>query len=187
MTYEILHNLPLSPLTRTSSSTTLLGHSTLVPCKVQAMGGEFGEEWIHVSVWLNPFAVHLKLSQHCYSAISQYKIKIFKNKIKKLKKRFRQTDPLFLLFPWLEILPLNICTAHYCIPFMSLLKVTSTKPPMKALFKIVPQSSILYLPFFLCISSWFLLHPEILWHYIRYIYLFLPYWLCQSLWLCGSQ
>ena len=28
-------------------------------------GGEFGEEWIHVKVWLNPFAVHLKLSQHC--------------------------------------------------------------------------------------------------------------------------
>ena len=30
------------------------------------MGGEFGEEWIHVYVWLSPFAVHLKLSQHCY-------------------------------------------------------------------------------------------------------------------------
>ena len=29
------------------------------------MGGEFGEEWIHVYVWLSPFAVHLKLSQHC--------------------------------------------------------------------------------------------------------------------------
>ena len=29
------------------------------------MGGEFGEEWIHVYVWLRPFAVHLKLSQHC--------------------------------------------------------------------------------------------------------------------------
>ena len=26
------------------------------------MGGEFGGEWIHVDVWLNPFAVHLKLS-----------------------------------------------------------------------------------------------------------------------------
>ena len=32
------------------------------------MGGEFGEEWIHVYVWLIPFAVHLKLSQHCQSA-----------------------------------------------------------------------------------------------------------------------
>ena len=28
-------------------------------------GGEFGEEWIHVYMWLSPFAVHLKLSQHC--------------------------------------------------------------------------------------------------------------------------
>ena len=28
-------------------------------------GGEFGGEWIHVHVWLSPFAVHLKLSQHC--------------------------------------------------------------------------------------------------------------------------
>ena len=27
------------------------------------MGGEFGGEWIHVYVWLNPLAVHLKLSQ----------------------------------------------------------------------------------------------------------------------------
>ena len=25
----------------------------------------FGGKWIHVSVWLSPFAVHLKLSQHC--------------------------------------------------------------------------------------------------------------------------
>ena len=24
-------------------------------------GGEFGREWIHVYVWLSPFAVHLKL------------------------------------------------------------------------------------------------------------------------------
>ena len=28
------------------------------------MGGESGGEWIHVCVWLSPFAVHLKLSQH---------------------------------------------------------------------------------------------------------------------------
>ena len=26
------------------------------------MGGEFGEEWIYVDVWLSPFAIHLKLS-----------------------------------------------------------------------------------------------------------------------------
>ena len=29
------------------------------------MEGEFRGEWIHVYVWLNPFAVHLNLSQHC--------------------------------------------------------------------------------------------------------------------------
>ena len=23
------------------------------------------EEWIHVYVWLSPFVIHLKLSQHC--------------------------------------------------------------------------------------------------------------------------
>ena len=35
-------------------------------CYVAAwMGGEFGGEWIHVYLWLSPFTVHLKLSQHC--------------------------------------------------------------------------------------------------------------------------
>ena len=29
------------------------------------MGGEDGAERIHVYVWLSPFAVHLKLLQHC--------------------------------------------------------------------------------------------------------------------------
>ena len=29
------------------------------------MGREFEREWIHVYTWLNPFAVHLKLLQHC--------------------------------------------------------------------------------------------------------------------------
>ena len=35
------------------------------------MGEEFGGEWIHVLiyVWLSPLAVHIKLSQHCYSAM----------------------------------------------------------------------------------------------------------------------
>ena len=33
-------------------------------CSVVArMRGELGEEWIQV--WLSPFALHLKLSQHC--------------------------------------------------------------------------------------------------------------------------
>ena len=40
------------------------GNSAL--CYVAAwMGGEFGREWMHVYVWLNPFAFHPKLSQHC--------------------------------------------------------------------------------------------------------------------------
>ena len=31
-------------------------------CHVSAwMGGDFGEEWIHVDVWMSPFTVHLKL------------------------------------------------------------------------------------------------------------------------------
>ena len=35
-------------------------------CYVAAwMGGECGGKWIHVYVWLSPFAVHLKLSQRC--------------------------------------------------------------------------------------------------------------------------
>ena len=35
-------------------------------CYVMAwIGGEFGGEWIHVYVWLSPFATHPKLSQHC--------------------------------------------------------------------------------------------------------------------------
>ena len=35
-------------------------------CHVAAwMGVGFGGEWIHVYVRLSPFAVHLKLSQHC--------------------------------------------------------------------------------------------------------------------------
>ena len=39
-------------------------------CYVAApMGGQFVGECIHVYVWLSPFAVHLKLSQHCLSAM----------------------------------------------------------------------------------------------------------------------
>ena len=34
-------------------------------CVVTRMGEEFGGEQIHVHVWLNPFSVLLKLSQHC--------------------------------------------------------------------------------------------------------------------------
>ena len=37
-------------------------------CSVYVAGwmrGELGGEWIHAHVWLSPFHVHLKLSQHC--------------------------------------------------------------------------------------------------------------------------
>ena len=44
------------------------------------MREEFGGEWIHVHVWLSPFAVHLKLSQYHSSALLQHKIKTFFNK-----------------------------------------------------------------------------------------------------------
>ena len=35
------------------------------------MGRELRGEWIHVYVWLSPFAVHLKLSQHYSLAMPQ--------------------------------------------------------------------------------------------------------------------
>ena len=41
------------------------------------MGGEPGGEWIHAYVEHSPFTVHQKLTQHCWSAIFQYKIKYF--------------------------------------------------------------------------------------------------------------
>ena len=41
------------------------------------MGGGFGREWIHVFGWLHPLLVHLSLSQHCQSALPQYKIKSY--------------------------------------------------------------------------------------------------------------
>ena len=43
------------------------------------IGGEFGGEWVHVYVWLSPFAVHLKLSQRClligYTPMQSKKLK----------------------------------------------------------------------------------------------------------------
>ena len=47
------------------------------------MGVEFGGEWIHAHAWLSPWVVHLKLPQHCYSVIPQYKIKSLKFRGKK--------------------------------------------------------------------------------------------------------
>jgi len=44
----------------------LQGTGNSAQCCVAAwMGGEFRGEWKQVHVWLRPFSVHLKLSQHC--------------------------------------------------------------------------------------------------------------------------
>ena len=43
------------------------------------MGAGFVGEWIHVNVWLSPFTIHLKQSQHClltdYTPIQNRKFK----------------------------------------------------------------------------------------------------------------
>ena len=50
------------------------------------LGGELGGEWTHGYVWLSPFAVCLKLSQHRYLATLQYKMK----RLKKKKERIHE-------------------------------------------------------------------------------------------------
>ena len=58
-------------------------------------GGEFGGEWIHVHVWLSPFAAHLKL--HCNWLCSNMKLKVNKFlKIEILKSRPKSTAHEFL-------------------------------------------------------------------------------------------
>ena len=45
-----------------------LPHSTWDSAQCYAaawLGGEFEGEWVHVYVWLSPFALYLKLPQHC--------------------------------------------------------------------------------------------------------------------------
>ena len=58
--------------------------------------GEFGGEWIHVYVWPSPFSVHLKPSQHCQSAIPQYKIRSFKRSLKNFRCAVDETPILWL-------------------------------------------------------------------------------------------
>ena len=42
------------------------GTGNSAQCYVAAWMGEgFWGEWIHIYVWVSPFTVHLKLSQHC--------------------------------------------------------------------------------------------------------------------------
>ena len=68
----------------------LYGTGNSAHCYVASwMGAESGGEGIHIYVWLNPFTVHLKLSQHCllisYTPI-QNKKDFFKKKKKKKKR-----------------------------------------------------------------------------------------------------
>ena len=59
-----------------SPTRTYVEHMELCSTLCGSLDGRgFGGERIHVYVWLSPFTVHLKLSQHCLSAISQYKLK----------------------------------------------------------------------------------------------------------------
>ena len=57
-----------------------------------------GENGYMVYGWLSPFAVHVKLSQHCQSAILQYKIKRFFKLIQwgQLQKKSHSLKYLFL-------------------------------------------------------------------------------------------
>ena len=56
----------------------LYGTGKSAHCYVAAwMEEKFGGEWIHIYVGLCPFAVHLKLSQHCYLGMLQYGTKSF--------------------------------------------------------------------------------------------------------------
>ena len=52
-------------LKRITNKDLLYSTGNSAQCYVAAwMGGESGGEWIYVYVWLRPFVVHLKLSQH---------------------------------------------------------------------------------------------------------------------------
>ena len=58
------------------------------------MGKEPEKEWIYVDVYLNHFAAHLKLIQHCKSTIFQYKIKI---KTKTMQAKSQRCDTFEVL------------------------------------------------------------------------------------------
>ena len=60
----------------------------------RSRGGAFGREWVHVHVWLSPFAVHLKPSQRCQLAIPQYKM--FLVFLVLFKKRILSRTPYYI-------------------------------------------------------------------------------------------
>ena len=67
---------PLLYLKWVTNKVLLCNTGNSAQCYVAAwMGGEFGGKWIHIHIWLSPFAVHLKLSQHCSLVMPQCKIK----------------------------------------------------------------------------------------------------------------
>ena len=79
----------------------ILPYSTGNPAQCYAAGwtgGEFRGEWIPVHVRLSSLAAHLKLSQHCSSAVLQCKIKSLNNlkntcsEKKKKKKKYPLND-----------------------------------------------------------------------------------------------
>lgn len=59
-------------------------HRDSAPCYMAAWLGA-GGEWIHICLWLSPFAVHLQLSQHCSSAIPHHRITSSKAKKKMME------------------------------------------------------------------------------------------------------
>ena len=71
----------------------------------------FGEEWIHIYVWLSPFAIHLKLSQHCESVIQDKKFK----KMNKQTKQNKQQNPpkAWDILPLAQIQKRNILILFY--------------------------------------------------------------------------
>ena len=67
-------------LKRITSKDLLYCTWNFVQCYVAAlMGKELGGEWVHIYVWLSPFAMHLNLSQHCllisYTPMQNKKLK----------------------------------------------------------------------------------------------------------------
>ena len=72
-------------LKQTTNKILLYSTGNSAQCYTAAgMKGEFGGKWIHVYVWLSPFAVHPKQSQHCIvMPVLQYKISL------KLKKKIK--------------------------------------------------------------------------------------------------
>ena len=59
--------------------------------------GAVGRGWIHVHVWLSPFAVPLKLPLHCQSAIPLCKIKSLSLKKEKNPKIIRERNTHLVL------------------------------------------------------------------------------------------